>query len=276
MNLVHGTLHRHGLSGSSDGLSSLLEKVYEERGWDFRNYKRSTLSRRISKLLQSAKARSCEDYLQVLRKDPYEYHRLFSTLTIKVSEFFREPEVFSALEGIVRREFSGAPLKSWCCGCAYGEEAYSLGAVFAEAMSPEAFAGSRIFATDIDCDALDQARRAVYREDAIANVSPSLREKYFVPADGFYKVSMELRGLVRFGTLDIVQSPSIRGVNVLLCRNLFIYFNKHLQNTVFGKLDYALRPGGILVMGKAEVLPHPYSARYEPLGRGLNIFRKCR
>ncbi|WKZ32319.1 MAG: protein-glutamate O-methyltransferase CheR [Thermodesulfobacteriota bacterium] len=265
----------HGQSGSSDGLSSLLEKVYEERGWDFRNYKRSTLSRRVSKLLHSARARSCEDYLHILGKDPYEYHRLFSTLTIKVSEFFREPEVFSVLEGIVRREFRNTPLKSWCCGCAYGEEAYSLGALFAEAMSPEALAGSRIFATDMDCDALDQARRAVYREEAIANVPPALREKYFVPADGFYRVSMDLRGLVRFGTLDIVQSPSIRGVNILFCRNLFIYFNKPLQEKVFAKLDYALRPGGILVMGKAEVLPHMYSAGYEPLARGLNIYRKC-
>ncbi|MBW7957260.1 MAG: protein-glutamate O-methyltransferase CheR [Deltaproteobacteria bacterium] len=276
MNLVHGTLHRHGQSGSSDGLSSLLEKVYEERGWDFRNYKRSTLSRRVSKLLHSARAGSCEDYLHILKKDPYEYHRLFSTLTIKVSEFFREPEVFSALEGIIRREFRDTPLKSWCCGCAYGEEAYSLGALFAEAMSPEALSGSRIFATDIDCDALDQARRAVYREDAIANVSAALREKYFVPADGFFRVSMDLRSLVRFGTLDIVQSPSIKGVSVLFCRNLFIYFNKPLQEKVFTKLDYALRPGGILVMGKAEVLPQSYSSRYEPLGRGLNIYRKCR
>lgn len=276
MNVLAGILQTQSSKSSDHGLTLLLEKVYAEKGWDFRNYKRTTLSRRLSKLINASRSNSYREYSDLLDQDPSEYYRLFSAVTIKVSEFFREPEVFEALSSIVRTDLSGASIKAWCCGCAYGEEAYSLGMLFSEVMPAHIFAASRIFATDIDCDALEQARRAVYREDALVNVPPGMREKYFVRSDGLFKVGMNLRSLVRFGTLDIVQSPSIKGVSILFCRNLFIYFNKALQESVFQKLDYALKPGGVLVMGKAEVLPASYADRYAAVGRGLNIYRKLR
>ncbi|HBG46488.1 MAG TPA: hypothetical protein DDW94_05800 [Deltaproteobacteria bacterium] len=280
MNVLPGILHSETFTHKAviphDGLTRLLEKVYAAKGWDFRDYKRSTLSRRLSKLLHSSRVSSCKEYSRILDHDPSEYNRLFSAFTIKVSEFFREPEVFDVIEKVLRDEFSGAPAKAWCCGCAYGEEAYSLGILFSEQMSRKVLSESRIFATDIDCEALEQARRAVYREEAVQNVPRGLREKYLMPSDGLHRVGAGLRGTVRFGTLDIVQNHSIRGVNILLCRNLFIYFNKALQEKVFQKLDYALKEGGILVMGKAEVLPGPYADRYTPVVRGLNVYRKNR
>jgi len=274
MNVVARTLQNQSSRSSDHGLTLLLEKVYAEKGWDFRNYKRTTLSRRVSKLLNAGKASSYGEYFDLLDRDPSEYYRLFSTVTIKVSEFFREPEVFESLSHIIRTELSGSPIKAWCCGCAYGEEAYSLGILFSEVMPAHIFAGSRIFSTDIDCEALEQARRAAYREEALSNVPDGLRNKHFVQADGLFKVGMNLRSLIRFGTLDIIQSPSIKGVSILFCRNLFIYFNKALQESVFQKLDYALKPGGMLVMGKAEVLPSSYAHKYAAIGRGLNIYRK--
>ncbi len=276
MNLHAGTIQSHNARGSDNGLTLLLEKVYAEKGWDFRGYKRTTLSRRVGKLLHASRSSSYGEYSDLLDRDPSEYHRLFSSVTIKVSEFFREPEVFDTLLRLLRTELAGAPIKAWCCGCAYGEEAYSLGILFSEAMPADVFASSRIFATDIDCDALEQARRAAYREDAVVNVPQGLRDKYFNLSDGLLRVGANLRSLVRFGTLDIIQSPSIKGVNVLFCRNVFIYFNKPLQESVFQKLDYALKVGGMLVMGKAEVLPNSYAGRYAPIGRGLNIYRKLR
>ena len=276
MNVHAGTIQSQSARSSDHGLTLLLEKVYAEKGWDFRGYKRTTLSRRVTKLLHASRASSYGEYFDLLDRDPSEYYRLFSAVTIKVSEFFREPEVFDSLSRILRTELSGGPIKAWCCGCAYGEEAYSLGMLFSEVMPANDFASSRIFATDIDCDALDQARRASYREEAVANVPEGLRDKYFMRSEGLLKVGANLRSLVRFGTLDIVQSPSIKGVSVLFCRNLFIYFNKPLQESVFQKLDYALKIGGVLVMGKAEVLPGSYADRYASAGPGLNMYRKLR
>lgn len=258
-----------------EGLNHLLEKVYSDRGWDFRGYKRSTLGRRVSKLMQASRSSDIGEYSSMLDSDPSEYDRLFSTLTIKVSEFFREPEVFSVLAGVLGSELARSPVKAWCCGCAHGEEAYSLGMMLSEKMAPGALAESRIFATDIDGDAMEHARKALYRHDSIANVPEALRRRYMTTRDGLYGVSQELRALVRFGTLDIVRSPSIKGVNILFCRNLFIYFSKPLQEAVFEKLDYSLKPGGILVMGKAEVLPSRYSDRYLQVGRGINLYRKA-
>lgn len=252
----------------------LLEKIYHEKGWDFRNYKKSSIMRRVSKRLTCLDIHSYKKYCQYLNDTPHEYEKLFSNLTIKVSEFFREPEVFGELCGIIKTNFSETVLKVWCCGCAYGEEAYSAAILLSECLTPDAVKHTKVFATDIDGEALDQARKAQYREESLKNVPPDILEKYFFKADGQYKVKYNIRNLVKFGVLDIVGSPSISGVQILFCRNLFIYFNKSLQEQVFEKLDYSLRPGGIIVLGKAEVLPPSFAHRYSPVGERLNVFRK--
>ncbi|MDP2688523.1 MAG: protein-glutamate O-methyltransferase CheR [Deltaproteobacteria bacterium] len=257
-------------------ISTLLEKIYSDRGWDFRDYKKTSLSRRIFKRLAAHRVSSYRDYCDVLESDPAEYSTLFSNITIKVSEFFREKEVFETLCETVKSSFApGEHIKAWCCACAHGEEAYSLAILLERCLTPEALRHMKLFATDIDHEALDQARKAAYWEDSLRNVSPEMRERYFFRADGMYKVKYNIRNLVKFGVLDIVRSPSISGVNILFCRNLFIYFNKPLQESVFEKLDYSLRPGGILVLGKAEVLPSSFASRYAPIGK-TNIFRKIR
>ena len=253
----------------------LLEKIYSDHGWDFRNYKRASLKRRIQKRFAALDLHNCTDYCEALDSDPAEYSRLFAALTIKVSEFFREPEVFEMLTRTVTERFPrDAGIKAWCCGCAFGEEAYSLAMVFSETLSAEGLKLSKVFATDIDPDALDVARRAVYREDSIRNVVPDIREKYFFKVNGMHKVKYKIRNLVKFGTQDIVKSPSISKVQVLFCRNLFIYFNKTLQEKVFEKLDYSLVPGGILVLGKAEVLPQRFAAGYAALGEHHSVYEK--
>jgi len=256
-------------------LAMLLEKIYCERGWDFRNYKRASLKRRIQKRFAALDLHDCKEYCKVLADDPSEYSRLFATLTIKVSEFFREPEVFDLLSRLMPEKFTrDAGIKAWCCGCAFGEEAYSLAIVCSEVLSPEGIKNTKVFATDIDPAALDAARKAVYREDSIHNVTTEVREKYFFSVDGLSKVKYNIRNLVKFGTQDIVKSPSISKVQVLFCRNLFIYFNKVLQEKVFEKLDYSLMPGGILVLGKAEVLPQRFVSGYRTVEGGLSVYEK--
>lgn len=259
---------------AEQGLTLLFEKLLSERGWDFRGYKKTSLTRRVLKRLQANGLSSVSEYASLLDADPSEYRRLFSCLTIKVSEFFREPEVFAALCDILRSEFSGTPIRAWCCASACGEEAYSLAILLSECLGMDALSSSKVFATDIDPEALEYGRRATYRNDSIVNVSPEIKERYFIEKDGQFKVKYTVRNTVKFGTLDIVRNPPLSSMHLVFCRNLFIYFEKPLQEKVFQKLDYALKPGGVLALGRAEVLPQQYSSGYEPVGKGLNIFRK--
>jgi two-component system CheB/CheR fusion protein len=259
---------------TEQGLPALLEKLYAERGWDFRGYKKMTLLRRVSKRLHATGCSSISEYMRRLENDPAEYSRLFSSINIKVSEFFREPEVFAAIAEILRGEFCGTPVRAWSCASACGEEAYSVAMLFSECLGMDALGKAKVFATDIDPDALEQARRATYRIDSMANVSSDMKERYFIPMDGSHKVKYGIRNLVKFGTLDIVQSTPLSGMQLVLCRNLFIYFGKPLQEKVFQKLDYALKPGGLLALGKAEVLPQQYLSGYAQVAKGLNLFRK--
>ena len=250
-------------------ISTLLEKIYSDSGWDFRNYKKTSLSRRISKRLQARSVSSYSEYSDILEADPSEFQKLFSNITIKVSEVFRT--LYDAISSGFEPD---KPLKAWCCACACGEEPYSLAMLLERYLSPEALAQTKLFATDIDPDALDTARRGVYREESLKNVPLAVRQKYFERVEGGYKVMDSIRGFVRFGMLDIVRSPSISRLDILLCRNLFIYFNKPLQEAVFEKLDYSLRPGSLLVLGKAEVVPASYAHIYEQVGKRTSIYRK--
>jgi len=269
------------LNCSEEEISMLLEKVRSSRGWDFRSYKRTSLRRRLAKRLGELGIDSLGDYSARLDSDPEEYDRLFSTLTIQVSEFFREPRAFELLGSVLRdyvpeRRRAGAKeVRAWCCGCAGGEEAYSLAMLLADVTGRvDKDMGFKVFATDIDPGAVEKARKAVYREDSTLNVPPAFREGYMFPVEGAWKVKYDIRNLVKFGTLDIVRDTPISKIDVLVCRNLFIYFDKGLQDKVFDKLDYSLRPGGVMVLGKAEVLPPRFSRSYHSLGGRFNIYRK--
>lgn len=267
-----------GLSPSyhcEEGFPELLEKIHTEAGWDFRQYKKTSLKRRISLRLNAHNISSYNDYHSVLESNPQEYGRLFSTITIKVSEFFREPEVFDLLRELITPFFSSDKgLRAWSCACARGEEAYSLGILLANFFGEEKLGNVRIFATDIDEGAIDIARKGVYREEHLQNLSDMIREKNFIRSDGGYRVKYGIKDLVRFGRLDIVKDAPISKIDIILCRNLLIYFEKELQNRVLEKLDYALKPGGILVLGRAETIPPFLSSRYKEVREKSRVYRK--
>lgn len=269
---------RHNLPHHcEEGFSELLEKIVRESGWDLRNYKKASLKRRIAVRLNTHNISSYKDYHSILESNPAEYNRLVSTITIKVSEFFRDPEVFDLLRELIGRDApSGRLYRAWSCGCAHGEEAYSIGILLAEAAGIENLGDVRIFATDIDSGALDTARKGAYREDSMRNLCDTARNAYFHKSIKGYKVRDEIRHLVRFGTLDIVKDTPISKVDVLLCRNMLIYFEKELQRRVLEKLDFALKLGGILVLGAAEVLPLPFLSRYTEVKKGSRVYRKLR
>ena len=227
--------------------------------------------------MNAHKISSYKDYHSVLENDPEEYKKLFSTITIKVSEFFREPEVFDLL----KEQLTACPvspdegIRAWSCGCAHGEEAYSLGMILLESFDARGTDNVRIFATDVDEGAIEIARKGVYSCESLKKVSDQARDKFFIKSDGNYKVRYSIRDMVSFGRLDIVNSTPISGIDILLCRNLLIYFEKELQRRVLDKLDFALNPGGLLVLGKSEGLPSHLASRYKEVGERSRVYRKA-
>lgn len=284
-----------------EGFPELLEKIVRESGWDLRNYKKASLKRRIAVRLNTHNISSYKDYHSVLESDPAEYNNLISTITIKVSEFFRDPEVFDLLREAIMKNpptspffkgglsnnipplakggqggFEGDGLKAWSCGCAHGEEAYSLAILLAEFFGIGNLKEARVFATDADEKAIDKARKGTYTEESLRNISQNLKNRYFEKTDKGYKLNHEIRHLVRFGALDIIRGNPISKVDLLLCRNLLIYFEKGLQGLVLKKIDFALKPGGILVLGTAETLPPSFLSRYMEIKPGSRVYRKLR
>lgn len=268
---------RNLLHHCEEGFPELLEKIARESGWDLRNYKKASLKRRIAVRLNTHNISSYRDYHSVLESDPAEYNNLISTITIKVSEFFRDTEVFDLLKELIGRDAtSGRLYRAWSCGCAHGEEAYSLAILLADSFGIGNLTKARVFATDADEKAVDKARKGTYTEESIRNISQNLKNRYFEKSDKGYKLNHEIRHLVRFGTLDIIRGNPISKVDILLCRNLLIYFEKGLQGLVLKKLDFALKPGGILVLGTAETLPPSFSSRYVEIKPGSRVYRKLR
>lgn len=253
-------------------LASLIHMMKIERGWDFSGYKPASLKRRILKVLSAHQASSLDEYRRLLERDPSEYDKLLSTITIKVSEFFREPEVFATLKKLLRA--SPPRLRAWSCGCAYGEEPYSIAIMLSETLGVEVMRRATVFATDICRDAIEQARRGVYRMEQLHNVDTDTWRRHFRLQGGLNKIRCELRNHVKFGILDLVNNHPIPNVHILFCKNLFIYFNKALQESAFTKLDYSLKKDGLLVMGRAEIVPAAFAARYERVDGTLSIYRK--
>lgn len=274
-NILTGSLEAELAACPDDGLSAFLERLFWDRGWDFRNYKKSSLERRIAIRLNAHNSSSYREYYDTLKSNPAEYDRLLSALTIKVTEFFREPEVFDLLKEVIPPKASGPDeLRAWCCGCAYGNEAYSLAILIAESLGLRKLRSTKICATDISGDAIDFGRKATYREGMMQNISDTIREKYFFQTPEGYKVKYNIRNSIRFGLLNIVKDPPISKIDIIFCRNLLIYFDKDLQKRVFEKLDYALNPGGVLVLGKAEALPASLAPRYAEFERKARVYIK--
>src|SRR5215472_2407581 len=238
-------------------LKDLLQELAEQRGFDFRGYKKTTLERRFRRRMFQLNLGSYADYGEYISQHPDEINELLSTILINVTEFFRDPPAWEILRHeilppILRRVKPGHSFRAWSAGCASGEEAYSVAMLLAE------YFGSRIqdfdikiYATDIDEDALNTARRGEYSVEALRRVRPEWREKYF-HGKGLLRINREIRRLVIFGRSNLAQDAPIAHVNLLLCRNVLIYFDADLQKQILNRLHYALEPGGILFLGKSE------------------------
>jgi two-component system CheB/CheR fusion protein len=219
-------------------------------------------------------------YVAYLDSDPEEYARLVNSLLIKVTEFFRDPKVFAYLREHVLSELieevrrEGRELRIWSAGCATGEEAYSLAITVAESIGDQLpWPDIRIFGTDIDRDAIAFARRGIYPAAAVKSLPAGARDKYFVKSDNGYEVGKRLRAMMVFGEHDLGERAPFPRIDLLLCRNVLIYFSAPMQRIALETFAFSLRPGGRLVLGTSESvmsLPEPFEQEH---GR-LRVFRR--
>ena len=241
-------------------LEALLDYLKRNRGFDFTGYKRATLERRIAKRLQAIGVLSFADYLDHIEVHPEEFAALFNTVLINVTAFFRDASTWEfmaekVIPDLLTKRNNDAPLRVWSAGCASGEEAYTLAMLFAETVGTDAFRESvKIYATDVDEEALAKARQASYTEREVADVPRALLEKYFEPLEGRYLFRKDLRRHVIFGRHDLIQDAPISRVDMLVCRNTLMYFNAETQARILARFQFALNDNGILFLGRAETM----------------------
>src|SRR5215472_7948691 len=264
---------------SDQEFDELLLMLKETRGFDFTGYKRTTLMRRVRRRMDARGLTSLGEYRDYLELEPEEFTRLFDSLLINVTGFFRDPQAWEALHEEVLPELLSAksarrPLRVWSAGCATGEEAYTLAIVLAEAMGMEDFISRvKIYATDLDEDALAEARAGVYNERQIAEVDDELRRKYFEANGSKYSFRRDLRRQVIFGRNDLTRDAPISRVDLLVARNTLMYFNAETQSNIIRKFHFALSNPGFLFLGKAEMLLN-HGDQFEPVDLRKRIFRK--
>ena len=264
---------------TEDVLRDILEQVSHQASIDFRPYKSSTILRRIGRRMTVTHNQSMRTYLDYVKTHPEEVGELVKAFLINVTQFFRDPEAFSYLrkdifpELIARARASDRTLRFWTAGCATGEEPYSLAMLISEMLGVEISEWSiKIFATDLDEAAITFARRGVYSENMLKGMPAGYDSHYFERTDHGYRISKALRQMVIFGQQDLSRSAPFPRIDLVLCRNVLIYFTPELQEYVLNQFAYSLSTSGYLFLGKAETV-HPLQTYYEMVNKRWKVYR---
>ncbi|MER6968812.1 protein-glutamate O-methyltransferase CheR, partial [Streptomyces halstedii] len=264
---------------TDDELEELLGFLRDARGFDFTGYKRSTLGRRIRKRMADAQVTSYADYRDRLETDADEFGALFNTILINVTSVFRDPDAWAFLQNEVVPEVlaqlgDDEEIRVWSAGCSSGEEAYSLAIMFAETLGlDEALHRVKIYGTDVDEEALREARAGLYPAKVLEPLAPELRDKYFEANGARFSFRSDLRRRVIFGRHDITRDAPISRLDLLVCRNTLMYFNVEAQTQIVDRFHFALRESGFLFLGKAELLLND-ADRFDVVSMRQRIFRR--
>jgi len=261
---------RHAASGTRQPLSAtdkatgILHKVFvqlrAQTGHDFSFYKKNTVYRRLERRMAVHNHHHLAQYLRYLQEHPEETKLLFRELLIGVTNFFRDPEAFEALQEkaiplLLKNHPRRNTLRVWVPGCSTGEEAYSMGIVLRESLDKLKARGNikiEMFATDIDVEAIEVARQGLYSGSIEADVSPERLQRFFTKEDGRYRIGKEVRQMIIFATQNLIMDPPFTKLDLLCCRNLLIYFTAELQKRLLPLFHFSLNPGGILMLGSSE------------------------
>jgi two-component system CheB/CheR fusion protein len=257
----------------------LLHFLKESRSFDFTGYKRPSLKRRVRHRMRELGVQGFEEYQDVLQLQPDEFTALFNTILINVTRFFRDEDSWEYLRDEILPELlqvtEGGPLRVWSAGSAAGQEAYSIAMLLHDLMGSEFRDRVKIYATDVDEEALNHARQANYNERELSGLPDSYRERYFDQVGGRWVFTPDLRRCVIFGRNDLTRDAPISRIDILLCRNTLMYFNAETQSRVISRLAFALRPYGVLFLGKAEMLLN-HTGSFDPVDLKRRFFRRIR
>ena len=277
------------LTLSGPEIENIVSELRDRRGIRFDRYRSTTVCRRIASRLAVLNIASPTNYLERLRDDLDECDRLIDTILINVSSFFRDPIVFEniaqrILPEIVehRTEQNQRTIRAWSAGCAAGEEAFSLCILIHRVLKDEFESWTPfIFATDIDRECLATAREGSFSEDRLAETKLGDLKTYFSPTGAGYMVRPTIRDMVSFSYDDLTSEALLAPVDsvfgdfdLVLCRNVLIYFSPELQDAVIEKLCRTLIPGGYLILGESEALGQSVASRFRAIDQRMRIFQK--
>lgn len=264
---------------TEDDFAAVLKYLGVCTGVDFSNYKHGTLLRRVERRMVLRRIETIGEYLARLRMDPSEVQALQHDVLIQVTSFFRDPNAFALLATrvfprLVEDRSENSPLRIWVPGCATGEEVYSIAIELLEFLDAQ---GSRvtfkIFATDISESSIERARMGRYVESLVADLSPDRLRRFFVRTDAGYQVHQRVRDLCVFARQDVTKDPPFSNLDLISCRNVLIYLGSTLQNRVFPIFQYALRPGGWLLLGGAESVG-AHTDAFEMVDKANRLYRR--
>jgi chemotaxis protein methyltransferase CheR len=225
--------------------------VLKEFNINLSAYKSNQLHRRILSLMSRVGASSIEEYITLLKKDPAQKQKFLDFITINVSEFFRNPEIFEELKDKLKNELlkNNTSLKLWSAACSIGAEPYSI-AMYLDELSP--MGRHKIIATDIDNTILDKARKGEYVLSEIKNVKKEYLNKYFTIKDDKYAINPKIKSMVTFKKHDLILENYERDFDLIVCRNVVIYFNQDVKDQIYNKFSQSLKKGGLLFVGATE------------------------
>ncbi len=278
-NLLSGVTIVQSEERTEDILREILELVSHQASVDFRQYKTSTILRRIGRRMTVTHVHTIRDYAEYLRSYPEEIGELVKAFLINVTQFFRDTEAFAYIKSeilpklIAKARASDKIIRFWAAGCATGEEPYSLAMLLSDMLGAELGEWSiKIFATDLDEAAITFARRGIYSESLLKGTSDEYRDRFFEHVDQGYRISKTLRQMVIFGQQDLSRSAPFPRIDLVLCRNVLIYFSPELQEYVLNQFAFSLSPEGYLFLGKAETV-RPTQSYLELINKQWKVYR---
>ncbi|MBN2110994.1 MAG: protein-glutamate O-methyltransferase CheR [Methanosarcinaceae archaeon] len=270
-------------TAKEDADFALLKSIIKTRlGFNCEYYKNSHFRRRIDVRLRATGSKSFGEYVQLLEKDPDECAVLLETLTVNVTNFFRNSEVYDIIEkevlpSVIRSKGTGLnrSIKVWSAGCSIGVEAYSIAMLFHHILGNNIEKYNIIITgTDIDKASLLHARNGIYTDTEMKDVRPAFINRYFVREGNRYHINDELKKMTRFRSHDMISGPRMNGFDVIFCRNVTIYFEKELQEKLYMDFYNGLNDNGFFVMGKTETLIGPSKDLFNAYDAKERIYSK--
>ncbi len=275
--------------GQEQNILAILCYLKSRKGFDFEGYRSAMIERRIQKRIRATHCKSFASYLDYLHANAEEAEKLRDVFTINVSEFFRDPLLFEYLYTVIMPAILSTKvneqdktLRIWSAGCARGEEAYSTAILVHELLSKDSLnIKPSIFATDIDTKALQFAADGVYSEKRLENIKLAWFRKYFRESDMGYIINALIRQMLQFSSYNLlddkasVPPESLYGsFDLVLCRNVLIYFQQKQQDYIFQKLWKSLKPGGYLILGETELMSRTYLPLFSKVPCHCKIYQK--